>query len=427
MNIFKYLNNLGSYLLYYFLLDKLRLVCVLVDFFVLGWSIFNWREVFAYKSLAFIFIGILVNFVWQVFNVLSHFSFLKKEKAKEPLTSMLTSVDGKMDYTAIGVEKELKLRTFPYDVDTAMGVIRNPSVDAILADPSSPIEVCVGRAKHEATRTYIKQYQDTLLKFLNHKWYEVTQKGGKFTNDRKICLATELFVADGKYKWKICKGGYFDGYLTNFIFSQYVGGTHYKLYPPMNMKNYSIRSLPSSDFSDHIGVSTFLLTSDDFIIVNMQGGNAGYAANKFAPSGSGSLDYADYRPGEDFRQMIIRGAERELGEETSMKKSMKKDGLVFEDFISTSITCYYRDMERGGKPEFCCLTRITKPYDEIAGYLQPEPNEIAPKGVSAIPLSEENKENLEACIQNSSLTYKMCYYAMLEFLEKEGEAEGVNA
>lgn len=338
-----------------------------MDVFVLVWSICNWEEVFAKKSLAFIFIGVLVNFVWQIFNVASHFRFLKKEEAKEPLTPMLKVVDGKVDYSAVHFENELKLRGFPYEMDPAIGVLRNHAIDAVL-ESSAPIEVCEGTAKHKATRTYIKQYKDTLMKFLNHKWYEVTQKGGKFTNDKKICLATELFVSsDGKYKWKICKGGYFDGYLTNFIFAQYVGGTHYKLYPPMNMTNYSIRSLPASDYSDHIGVSTFLMTSDDFIIVNMQGGNAGYAANKFAPSGSGSLDYADYHHGGDFRQMVIRGAERELGEETSLKKSMKKDGLIFEDYLTTSITCYYRDLERGGKPEFCCLTRISKPYDEIAG------------------------------------------------------------
>lgn len=424
MRAFRYLRNLGSYLLYYFSLDWLRLVSAIMDVFVLVWSIFNWEEVFAKKSLAFIFIGVLVNFVWQIFNVVSHFRFLKKEEAKEPLTPMLKVVDGKTDYSAIQVENELMLRTLPYEMDSKTGVLRNSAVDAVL-ESSAPIEVCEGAAKHKATRTYIKQYKDTLIKFLNHKWYEVTQKGGKFTNDKKICLATELFVSDGKYKWKICKGGYFDGYLTNFIFAQYVGGTHYKLYPPMNMMNSSVRSFPSSDYSDHIGVSTFLLTSDDFIIVNMQGGNAGYGANQYAPSGSGSLDYSDYHPGEDFRQMVIRGAERELGEETSLKKSMKKEGLNFEDYLTTNITCYYRDLERGGKPEFCCLTRISKPYDEIAGYLKPEANEIAPKGVSAFLLTDGM--GLEACLQSSSLPFKMCYYAMLEFLEKEGKGEGVNA
>lgn len=420
MQTFRYLKNLGSYLLYYFSLDWLRLGSAVMDIFVLVWSVFNWEEVFSKKSLALIFIGVLVNFVWQVFNVVSHFRFLKKEEAKEPLTPMLKAVNGMVNYSIIQVEEELMLRSMPYERVLEMGVLRNRAIDAIL-ESSAPIEVCEGTAKHKATRTYIKQYKDILIKFLNHKWYEVTQKGGIFTNDKKICLATELFISEGKYKWKICKGGYFDGYLTNFIFAQYVGGTHYKLFPPMNMMNSSIRSFPSSDYSDHIGVSTFLMTSDGFIIVNMQGGNAGYGANQYAPSGSGSLDYSDYHRGEDFRKMVIRGAERELGEETSLKKNMKNSGLNFEDYLTTTITCYYRDLERGGKPEFSCLTKICKPYDEIAGYLNPEANEIAAKGVSAILLTD--KKSLNACIQSSSLPFKMCYYAMLEFLEKESGTE----
>lgn len=178
MRAFRYLSNLGSYLLYYFSLDWLRLVSAIMDVFVLVWSIFNWEEVFAKKSLAFIFIGVLVNFVWQIFNVASHFRFLKKEEAKEPLTPMLTVVDGKVDYSAIQVENELRLRGFPYEMDPAIGVLRSHAIDAVL-ESSAPIEVCEGTAKHKATRTYIKQYKDTLMKFLNHKWYEVTQKGGK--------------------------------------------------------------------------------------------------------------------------------------------------------------------------------------------------------------------------------------------------------
>ena len=120
MRAFRYLRNLGSYLLYYFSLDWLRLVSAIMDVFVLVWSICNWEEVFAKKSLAFIFIGVLVNFVWQIFNVASHFRFLKKEEAKEPLTPMLKVVDGKVDYSAVHVENELKLRGFPYEMDPAI-------------------------------------------------------------------------------------------------------------------------------------------------------------------------------------------------------------------------------------------------------------------------------------------------------------------
>lgn len=412
----RYLRNLGSYLFYYFSLDWFQFACAVIDVLILGWSVFNWRQIAAQGSLALIFIGVLTNFVWQVFNIVSHFKFLKKEKAKEPLTSMLKGADGKNEYQDIQVENELQLNEAPYVVDNDYGVLRNPSIDAILSDASIPIEVSVCNAKHEATRAYIKQYRETLIKFLNHKWYEVTQKGGKFTNDKKVCLATELYSNNGKYKWKISKGGYFDGYLTNFIFAQYVGGTHYKLYPPMCMKNTSIHSFTSSDFSDHIGVSTFLLTKDNYIIVNVQGGNAGYGANLYAPSGSGSLDFADYHVGDDFRKMIICGAEREMGEETSLRKKMEKAGLNLSDYIRTSIVSFYRDMERGGKPEFCCVTRIDLPLGEISGFLHAEANEIAPKGVYPVLMTDEKK--LGECLSTASLPFKMCFEALERYLEK---------
>ena len=51
-----------------------------------------------------------------------------------------------------------------------------------------------------------------------------------------------------------------------------------------------------------------------------QAGNAGYNANYYMPTGSGSMDFADFNEGEDLRQMVIRGAERELAEESSLKK-----------------------------------------------------------------------------------------------------------
>lgn len=98
----------------------------------------------------------------------------------------------------------------------------------------------------------------------------------------------------------------------------------------MNMNTDPIRSLGDSDFSDHIGVSTLLYTKDGYIFVFRQAGNAGYNANYYMPTGSGSMDYADFKEGEDLRQMIIRGAERELG-----------GGVIAEEIARGRGVCHY--------------------------------------------------------------------------------------
>ena len=40
-------------------------------------------------SLLLVFFGVFINFVWQIFNVAGHFSFLKEEDPRDPLMSML--------------------------------------------------------------------------------------------------------------------------------------------------------------------------------------------------------------------------------------------------------------------------------------------------------------------------------------------------
>ena len=128
------------------------------------------------------------------------------------------------------MDNELFLQKCPYEINKEWGVLENPSVDSLLRNPEIMINPILSETKQKETKTYVKQYKETLLKFLNHRWYEISKLGGLFTNDEKICLASEIFPdKDGTYKWRVTKGYYYHGYLTNFIYTQYVGGQHYKL------------------------------------------------------------------------------------------------------------------------------------------------------------------------------------------------------
>lgn len=406
--------NLVSYLWFVFSLDWFQLISTVVDVIILCWAFLNWREVAFQPSLLLVFFGVFVNFIWQVFNVAGHFSFLKKEDPRDPLMSMLKKgKDDKKDFSKIRTDQELLLKKcFPYVVNTDWGALENPQIVDLLRDEKKVIEPVKSKNKRKDTRDYVKQYKDTLLKFLNHRWYEICQKGGQFTNDEKICLASELFPGDkdGSFKWRVTKGFYYHGYLTNFIYTQYVGGTHYKLFPPVNMNTDPIRALGDSDFSDHIGVSTLLYTSDGYIFVFRQAGNAGYNASRFMPTGSGSLDYADFHEKEDLRQMIVRGAERELAEESSLKKLGDE---AFASLVDTTVIGYYRDMERGGKPEFCCVSRIKKSKDDMGEYIRTSDKEIAKRSTRAFEFT--NKATwTDEILPEASLSLKMNY----KFLEE---------
>ena len=409
------LKNTFSYLWFVFSMDWLQLVSTVIDVAILAWSACHLKEILAQPSLMLIVLAVFINGVWQVINVISHFRFLKKEDPKEPIHSMLK--DGKIIFSKEQVERELLNRSLPYTVKEDIGILENTAIDAILLDPAKEIVPEWDETKPKVTRTYIRQYKETLLKFLNHKWHDVNYRRGLFTNDRKICFAGELYEMAGCFHWRICKGRYYNGYLTNFIYTQYVG-THYALFAPMNIGNTPIRDFVRSDFSDHIGISTLLYTKDGYIILFQQSANAGYNAEKMMPSGSGSLDYADFRNDRDLRRIITRGAERELGEETSINKTMTEGER--QSCISTTVLRYYRDMARGGKPEFCCISRIDMPVDYVAARVKANTKELVERTVVCFPFNDHAKWQSEI-LPKASLSLKMNYEAVKSWLVKSAE------
>lgn len=410
--MFRKIRNLASYAWFVFSLDYFQLVSALIDIGILAYAITRWDEVVCQPTLILFAVALFVNFIWQVVNVASHFTFLKEAEPEKPLMSMLDRGDGIKDYSKIELDNNLSEIEMPYRRDSEEeGVLISDGMNEVICHSSLSIKPVMVETKRSNTKTYIRQYESVLLKFLNHKWHDVNQKGGEFTNDRKICLGSELVKeADGSCSWPICKGRYYNGVLTNFIYSRYVGGSYYRLYPPVNVDNTRVKPFGSSDFSDHIGVSTILVTVDKFLVITEQAANAGYNEGKKMPSGSGSLDYADYHEGEDFRQMIIRGAERELFQELSLEKKMKKGKWAK---VETRILSYYRDLERGGKPEFCCVSFIDKKMEAIANDVIANKKELAKGSREFIPLKNAASKWAEI-LPKASLSLRMNYRALKE-------------
>lgn len=400
------------------------MVSTIIDILILVWSVCNWSEIACQPTYLMVFLGILVNFVWQVFNVASHFSFIKRAKPGEPLESMIAQAGKGKDFGLIKVNKYLldEKKQFHYTVDLSMGVLRNEGIDSLLRkDNEIDISLPLTRDKEDRTSEYIHEYKQTLLMFLNQKWHDVNHNGGMFTNDKKICFASELYEEEGRLTWRINKGCYYNGYLTNFIYTKYIGGSHYQLFPPMSVNNGAeIKLLSDSDFSDHIGVSTLLYTTDNEVVLFQQAANAGYNSSSFMPSGSGSLDYKDFMKGDNLCSLIIKGAERELKEESSMgKRNRMKEMNAKGIRINTTVLCYYRDMERGGKPEFCCISKINREKESISNYFIPEKKEMAKGVIKWVKVLDNEKEWTDSILPNASLSLKMNYKALMEYLHEQ--------
>ena len=410
--MWRFLKNVFSYIGYVFSLDWSQFAGTIIDVMILVWSILN-RQPEPASTILFWFV--LFNLVWQLFNVTGHFKFLVRENTNESLGYKLSKEDKLGEI--VKVEKGLSSMDVPYTINNDLGILENAAVDTILIDKKIPINSLLSKGKRKRVRTYIIRYKEILLKFLNYKWYHVNHRRGLFTNDKKVCLSSEMFQNETGYCWKIEKGRYYDGVLTNTIFSQHIKGSPYEFNPPWSVDNYEIKSLEESGFSDHIGASTLLFTNDGYLIICRQSEKTGQYAGKYMPSGSGSLDFSDYRKGEDFRNMIIRGAERELFEETSLDNK-KKRLAIDKIHFNSSVIHFYRDLERGGKPEFSCITRVNTSKSELFGLLTSNEKEIAQNGIYALKWNDFERWEKDFFAE-ASLSLKANYLAVRSLLEKQ--------
>ena len=111
--------------------------------------------------------------------------------------------------------------------------------------------------------------------------------------------------------------------------------------------------------------------------------------------------------------MIIRGAERELGEESLLTKhlsvkSRNKEGIRIE----TKVLSFYRDLERGGKPEFCCVSVVNKEKDYIMEYISADTKELTNDKLW-VELADEKA--WQALSPKTSLSLRMNYQALYRF------------
>lgn len=125
---------------------------------------------------------------------------------------------------------------------------------------------------------------------------------------------------------------------------------------------YNLNHSPCANF---LGASTLVITRDNKLIIGKQAGFSKANKGRFAPSGSGSVDYADIKKAEKyygcdkeraqplcFNQILTYAMEREFCEECNYSLSLAGTRM------KSALIGYVRLLERGGKPDYFGLSYL---------------------------------------------------------------------
>jgi hypothetical protein len=120
-----------------------------------------------------------------------------------------------------------------------------------------------------------------------------------------------------------------------------------------------LTTLAESQLANAVGISTLAITIDHELVLVKQSSRNVASPLLLAPSGSGSLDRRDLGSsrGETLQDIVRRGMQRELCEET---------GIRPEEIRYTTVVGFARWLERGAKPEFFGVTQLSTTAEDMA-------------------------------------------------------------
>lgn len=202
-------------------------------------------------------------------------------------------------------------------------------------------------------------------------------------NEQKLGLSDG--VSPGRSCVRVHRVGYFHSLLTNEAAaarleacdadSQLIFSGADQLFPVerADAHVWQLFPLAQSGMSDHIGVSTLVVTQDRKLVFWNQGRNAQQSRNRYVSTGSGSCDWADRVDG-DLTATLVAAMEREFKEESF-------GGAAPPAFDRrTRVIGYFRWLSRGAKPEFTGVTRV----ELDAHQLRPNTAEVNRRGRSRL-------------------------------------------
>ena len=348
--------NLCSILRFECRLYPLRVVSFVINITTLIYAIIQYYHTDESRILVLVYI-VFANIIWKCISTFREFIHLLRDPKYEIKDNLPNNYS---EFKIEDTTKELYNKEV-IDEKNKVYLIYSDISNERLRDTTPLIaKLDDTKLKDSSVVAYIKKCHGLLVLFLQTKWHS----GVTFFSERKVSLLSDI---EGNNKIKIRKGDYYYSFLTNEVFCKCLKENieTFPIYPPMAWQMYTIHKLgqTSDIMSNHIGVSTMAITTDNHIIILKHNRLSAVHPESYQPSGSGSADFSDLklcknRSGYDFKDFIILSAERELYEETQF--GAKNYNSYKKNYIKeTIITGFYRDIIRGGKPDFCCITKLT--------------------------------------------------------------------
>lgn len=184
---------------------------------------------------------------------------------------------------------------------------------------------------------------------------QLQAEGRKIFDSSKIRMASDPSAG---HPVALEPTSYFKGLVTNELCLReyqacdgfFIDGTERAF--PLSM----IPRLARSRMSNHIGVTSLAFDDDGCLCLCMTGSASAVAAGKITSSAAGSIDIEDLAGATSLTQAVAQAISRELAEET---------GLTPDVAIETRVIAFVRHLERGGKPEFIGVSRISGRWADI--------------------------------------------------------------
>jgi len=127
----------------------------------------------------------------------------------------------------------------------------------------------------------------------------------------------------------------------------------------------TLQPLSMTAATNYVGVSTLALTDDNWMWFQRQGRASGANPGRWAPPGSGSVDWRDWVRADGARSLhAVAGAaaQRELREEAHFGN--------WNPSLHTEILGYARLLDGAGKPDFFALTRVGATKERVEAHLR---------------------------------------------------------
>lgn len=403
----------------------------------------SFSEQFNESSINLLLLGIVflsvINLIWNIVTVIGDLNKYTKEGADisiSPKRSILKDdsyvdmrklvpVDEKgweNPFKVIIGEKSDKIDHHPVNPRVKIALFSR-TVNGYLWD--NDIRLKTKPAKSEQLNKFIKKNKETLLPFLQYKYFEAKKDDKLLFNEKKLSLGSDINF--GTETASVYQSNYFNSLLTNEIASCVMerkdGTIIYNAtnYYPCNTVSHTLATLQPlkvSRMSNHIGVSTLAITRDNYLVIRKQSSRNQQNNNLLVPTGSGSCDWTDRK--ETLIETLVEAMNRELTEENKL-------GVDGRSSISqTKVTGFYRWVERGGKPEFTGITKLNMDIEDLEVDTE-ELVDLSNKSlhtdilVKSIDTLKEVLEEVSSRKEHISLPLYMCITNLLHYIDTREE------